>query len=187
MREAFKFNIIKCSSWTSSTETLCVRTTEITLKGFITQIANRAHNRSNVVLRSKHHCLFRREFLEGRLQLSPSWRVLRGAAGHILQEFHKLDNVQSGAEGWVCHDVWIFLGEKLRRHSQWEFLTQLPACLPPCFPSHSDANLGCFDLSQDEQEFWEERWGLEFVSRSSRLNKYLRSTLEWVSDFEQAA
>ena len=112
MRQAFKFNIIKFPSWTCSTDTLCVRTTEITLKGFITQIANRAHNRSNVVLRSKHHCLFRREFLEGRLQLSPSWRVLRGAAGHILQEFHKLDNVQSGAEGWVCHNVWIFWGER---------------------------------------------------------------------------
>ena len=92
MRHAFKFNIIKFSSWTSLTVGVCAWTTEITTKGFV-KISHRLDPElttgrtlfwgQNIIV-----SLISREVF-GRLL--PRWTMLRRA--NIFQEFQKLDTV----------------------------------------------------------------------------------------------
>ena len=93
MRHAFKFNIIKFSSWTSLTVGVCAWTTEITTKGFV-KISHRLDpelttGRTLFWGQNITVSLISREVFEGRLL--PRWTMLRRA--NIFQEFQKLDTV----------------------------------------------------------------------------------------------
>ena len=71
MRHAFKFNIIKFSSWTSLTVGVCAWTTEITIKGFV-----KISHRLLITELTTGQTLFRGQNVTVALH-QPSWTMLQ--------------------------------------------------------------------------------------------------------------